>query len=54
MIAYMTAFARHSYERRLGALTWEIQTVVSHRYLEVILYMSDFLRDFEQSSREII
>lgn len=53
MIASMTAFASRFHENSFGILRWEIRTV-NHRYLEVTLRMPEFLRDFEQSSREII
>ncbi|ABS76787.1 YicC family protein [Coxiella burnetii] len=53
MIASMTAFSRQSHEATWGLLTWEIRTV-NHRYLEITLRLPDFLREFEQASREAI
>ncbi|WP_267256288.1 YicC/YloC family endoribonuclease [Coxiella endosymbiont of Ornithodoros maritimus] len=53
MIASMTSFSRQSHEARWGLLTWEIRTV-NHRYLEITLRLPDFLREFEQASREAI
>ena len=53
MITSMTAFVRSSQEAEWGTLTWEIR-MVNHRYLEISLRLPDFLRDFEQPSREMI
>jgi len=51
-IQSMTAFARCCHEGQWGSLVWEVRSV-NHRYLEMNVYLPDFLRSMEETIRDM-